>query len=439
MRLVPYEKYKESGVEWLGVIPEHWEVKRNKSIFYEVAQFSETGEEVLLTVSHITGVTPRSEKNVNMFFAETMEGYKLCKIDDLIINTMWAWMGALGTSRYNGICSPAYNVYRKIKRIDYNAQFFDSLFKTPNFITEMTSLSKGIVESRLRLYPKDFFKILTPLPNLLEQTAIANYLDKKTATIDTKINLLTKKTEHYQALRRSLINETVCRGLDKSVMLKDSGIEWIGDVPEHWEFRRLKDLGIIETSSVNKKIEENEQLIKLVNYTDVYGNQRKEIWNNDEYMTVSANIKQIQDKKLRKGDVLFTPSSETIEDIGVSSVIMENLDNTLYSYHVLRLKFKESVFLDYKKYLFNNDLVQHYFSKSATGTTRKILGLNTFNNLPVFIPPTIEEQNLIAVYLNEKSQKIDTIITNIKKQIEKLKELRKTLINDVVTGKIKVS
>lgn len=434
-----YEAYKDSGVEWFREAPKHWEVTRNKDIFEERGDLSISGAETLLTVSHITGVTRRTEKNVNMFMAETMEGYKLCSKGDLIINTMWAWMGALGTANEAGICSPAYGVYKPKKCRQYNHRYFDYLYRTPNAITEMTKRSKGIVSSRLRLYPRDFFQIQTALPFEIEQTAIANYLDKQTAKIDRQIDLLSQKAAQYDKLKQSLINETVTRGLDKTVPMKDSGVEWIGDVPAHWEVQRLKDLGTIETSSIDKKIKTDEKLVKLINYKNVYGNLTKEIWNQDDYMIVSANAKQLQDKQLKKGDVLFTPSSETIEDIGVSAVVMEYLYNTLYSYHTLRLRFRKTIYLNFKKYLFNNEFVQFYFSKSAKGSTRKILGLNCFYNLEMPIPPTFEEQQNIANYLDEKTSQIDRIIKSINTQIEKLKELRKTLINDVVTGKIKVA
>jgi type I restriction enzyme S subunit len=437
MKLKKYDSYASSSLGWVNEIPSSWQVKRNKEIFTEICDCRSSGEETLLTVSHITGITPRSEKNVNMFFAETMEGYKKCRKGDLIINTMWAWMGALGTSKYNGICSPAYNIYRKNKGIDYNPVYFDLLFRTPNFIKEMTRFSKGIVDSRLRLYPKDFYRIETFLPSFSEQTQIANYLDRKIKAIDKKIKLLEQKIAYYIEFRRSLINESVSRGLNKDVELKDCGIDWIGMIPAHWHIMRLKSLGVIETSSVNKKIEEDEELVKLVNYTDIFNNVKGELWNREDYMYVSAKKHQIKTKKLKKGDVLFTPSSETIEDIGVSALVMENLINTLYSYHVLRFRFCQKIFLNFKKYLLNNDFVQFYFSKSATGTTRKILGLNTFYNLPIFLPPT-NEQEKIAKFLDDRTSKIDQIVSNIKKQIEFLKELHKTLINDVVTGKIKV-
>ena len=247
MKIDRYQAYKDSGIEWLGDVPAAWSIVRNKEIFEERSSLSTTGKETLLTVSHITGVTPRSEKNVNMFMAETMEGYKICRQGDLVINTMWAWMGALGTSNELGICSPAYNVYMPVKGIPYNHKYFDYLFRTPNSIVEMTRNSKGIVSSRLRLYAKDFFKIETVLPSSDEQKSIAHYLDTKTAQIDRKINLLTQKANQYGNLKQSIVNEAVTRGLDRSVVMKDSGIEWIGNVPEHWEIKRVKDIA----SSIN--------------------------------------------------------------------------------------------------------------------------------------------------------------------------------------------
>lgn len=308
-------------------------------------------------------------------------------------------------------------------KADVNRQF---LSKEINLVTR-ASLSQNILSN-----------LPVILPDFKEQTVIAEYLDSKTQIIDKKASLLKKKIGYYQELRKSLINETVTKGLDPNVKLKDSGIDWIGQIPEHWEVKRLKNIGNIETSSVNKKIEENEKLVKLVNYVDVYNNPSKEIWNSENFMTVSASELQVRSKRLKKGDALFTPSSETIEDIGVSSIVMEDLESTLYSYHLIRLRFTYEFAIDFKKYMLNNDKVQYYFSHSATGTTRKILGLNTFYNLPVVFPPSKKEQVQIGQFLKDKTTKIDQIIKNIQTQISILKEFRKTLINDVVTGKIKV-
>lgn len=321
------------------------------------------------------------------------------------------------------------------KKLYFN-KFIHYQFLNKKTLGEIDVLVKGSAQPALSMGLLNDIEFILP-NSLCKQQAIANYLDAKTQAIDKKISLLEQKIETYKKLKRTLINQTITKGLDKNVPLKDSDISWIGQIPQHWEVKRLKELGNIETSSINKKIEKDEDLVKLVNYTDVYSNLKREIWNNDNYMIVSANKLQISSKKLKQGDVLFTPSSETINDIGVSAVVMENLHNTLYSYHLLRLRFKKVVDLHFKKYLFSNDYVQYYFSKSATGTTRKILGLNTFNNLIIPLPPKPEQEE-IAKYLDHKTATIDAIVGNIGKQIETLKQLRKTLINDVVTGKIKV-
>ena len=153
----PYPDYRDSGVEWLGEIPVHWELQKNKQIYREIDQRSTTGEEELLSVSHLTGVTPRSEKEVNMFMAETLEGYKICEPGDLVINTMWAWMGALGTSEYSGLVSPSYNVYRLRESNSHTYTYLDHQYRTPGYICEIGRYSKGVWSSRLRLYPDEFF------------------------------------------------------------------------------------------------------------------------------------------------------------------------------------------------------------------------------------------------------------------------------------------
>lgn len=172
-------------------------------------KLSKSGDETLLTVSHLTGVTKRSEKNVNMFMAETMEGYKHCKAGDMVINTMWAWMGALGTAKEDGICSPAYGVYAPKKDVPYCDRYFDYLYRTPKAIAEMTRNSKGIVSSRLRLYPKDFFQIHTALPSYAEQVTIADYLDDKVTQIDCITTTINQQIENLKELRKTLINDVV--------------------------------------------------------------------------------------------------------------------------------------------------------------------------------------------------------------------------------------
>ncbi|MDP1547952.1 MAG: restriction endonuclease subunit S [Anaerolineales bacterium] len=173
---------RDSGVHWLGEIPAHWRIERARWLFSERDERSTTGEEELLTVSHLTGVTPRSQKDVTMFEAETTEGYKICQPGDLVINTLWAWMGAMGISPVKGIVSPAYNVYQPGPCLD--SKFVDALVRIPIFAEEVTRYSKGVWSSRLRLYPEGFFEVLLPVPPLSEQREITSVLAKETMELD---------------------------------------------------------------------------------------------------------------------------------------------------------------------------------------------------------------------------------------------------------------
>ena len=425
-----YDAYKDSGVEWIGETPDQWEVTRNKDIFEERGNLSASGTETLLTVSHITGVTQRAEKNVNMFMAETMEGYKLCEKGDLIINTMWAWMGALGTCNENGICSPAYGVYKPKKDKPYNHRYLDYLYRTPNSITEMTKNSKGIVSSRLRLYPKEFFQIKTALPDYTTQNAIADYLDTKTAQLDRKINLLTQKATQYSKLKQSLINETVTRGLDKSVAMKDSGVEWIGEVPEHWGISKLSQAFSQIGSGTTPK-----------SGTDIYYEGGTTNWINTG--DLNDNIlhsckKKVTDEALKEysltiypaGSIIIAMYGATIGKVSVSMI--DGCTNqaccVLNKSKVIQAKFLFYWFLSKRDFIIS----------LSYGGGQPNISQDTIKSLRLILP-LIEEQNAIANYLDEKTAHIDRIVITINTQIDKLKELRKTLINDVVTGKIKVA
>ena len=173
---------RDSGIPWLGAIPAHWETERARWLFHERDQRSTSGDEELLTVSHLTGVTPRSEKQVYMFEAETKEGYKMCRKNDLVINTLWAWMGAMGVSLVDGIVSPAYNVYQPNSRME--PSYIDALVRVPIFVQEATRYSKGVWSSRLRLYPEGFFEIRLPVPPINEQREIVSRVARSCAEID---------------------------------------------------------------------------------------------------------------------------------------------------------------------------------------------------------------------------------------------------------------
>jgi type I restriction enzyme S subunit len=199
---------KDSGIEWIGEIPEEWSVIRGKGLFEEINARSEDGSEELLTVSQYTGVTPRSQKNVNMFEAETLEGYKICEIGDIAANTMWLWAGAIGVSQYRGVISPSYNIYRQ-KGNTYNSEYLDCLLRCVPLVQHYESLSTGIRASRLRLYPQQFLSIRFPVPPKEEQEIIVDYLSSKAIEMDRLIEKKQQFLTELESYKKSLIYEYV--------------------------------------------------------------------------------------------------------------------------------------------------------------------------------------------------------------------------------------
>jgi type I restriction enzyme S subunit len=424
-----YKSYKDSGVEWLGEVPAHWEVRRNKSIFFEASQLSKDGSETLLTVSHITGVTPRSEKNVNMFMAESMRGYKVCNVGDLVINTMWAWMGALGTVRHHGICSPAYGVYRPIKKIPYNPRYFDYIFRTPNFITEMTRYSKGIVSSRLRLYPKDFYQIYTVLPSIEEQNKIAHFLDKSVANFDKSIKLLEQRIDKYLDLIKSLVNETVGRGLDSNAPLKPSGIAYLGDIPAHWVVKRLKDVTGINENTLPESTDKD-YVFKYIDISNVGSNG---IISDPELISFQKSPSRAR-RIVRKHDVIISTVRTYLR--AVAHFDSEPTD-TIVSTGFAVLTPKITIAPAYLAYHISSDFFIDQVVRNSAGVSYPAINASLLGSLHIVYPPQ-QEQADIANFLNKKTTVITAIVTNLHAQIDKLHKLRQTLINDVVTGKIKV-
>ncbi|MBS1035994.1 restriction endonuclease subunit S [Gluconobacter cerinus] len=207
--LNPNAPMKDSGIDWIGQIPAHWEVKRGKHLFREVNERSEDGTEELLSVSHTTGVTARSEKNVNMFLAEDYTGSKLCQPGDIVINTMWAWMGALGVSDLTGIISPSYGVYRALEDGSFNHRFLEWLLRTTPFIEQYNKISTGLHSSRLRLYPHMFLGLFMALPDRVEQDAIVEQVEREAGKIDKAISLKESQITALREYKTSLINAAV--------------------------------------------------------------------------------------------------------------------------------------------------------------------------------------------------------------------------------------
>ena len=210
----PYPAYKPSGVEWLGEVPRHWDVRPAKWHFREVDERSDTGSEEMLSVSHLTGVTPRREKNVTMFKAESNVGHKICRSGDVVINTMWAWMSALGMAHQTGIVSPSYAVYRPVGNSSLSGDYGDILLRSAPYNAEYRRLSTGIRPSRLRLYPDTFLRIRLVCPPPDEQSAIMEFVQRESANIGRASDLMRREIDALREYRTRLIADVVTGKLD---------------------------------------------------------------------------------------------------------------------------------------------------------------------------------------------------------------------------------
>jgi hypothetical protein len=244
--LLPYLEMKSTGLPWLPELPTGWEIYRAKYSFREVDDRSVGGDEELLSVSHKTGVTPRSQKNITMFMAESYEGHKVCLPGDVVVNTMWAWMAAIGVSRHVGIVSPAYGIYRPRTSNRFEPKYLDYLLRTEAYRAEYLRSSRGITTSRLRLYPPDFLNIPFVQPPLDEQRLIVRFLDWHGALTAKLIRAKKKLIALLNEQKQAIIHRAVTRGLDPNVRLKPSGVEWIGDIPKHWEVKKLRFLKTVQ-------------------------------------------------------------------------------------------------------------------------------------------------------------------------------------------------
>jgi type I restriction enzyme S subunit len=215
---------------------------------------------------------------------------------------------------------------------------------------------------------------------------------------------------------------------------KPSGEDYIGDIPKNWECIRLGMLGVFSSSGIDKKTNDNETSVRMVNYTDIIQSRKyNPIQTGEkEYMVVSTPVSKLNEHRLIKGDMVFIPSSETKEDLGYSSLIDFEENDIVYSYHILRFRTHKNIHHYFKKYLINHHSVLNQFSRESKGTTRQIIGRNVFNNVRVVLPP-LQEQEQIVKYLDEKTNIIDKLISTKQRKVELLKEQRTTLINQVIT------
>ncbi len=433
----PYSTLKNAGTHWLGKIPAHWEEKRGKFFFREVDERSQTGREELLSVSHKTGVTPRSQKNVTMFKAESYIGHKLARKDDIVINTMWAWMAALGVATDTGIVSPAYGVYRPHSNELFDPRYLDYLLRTPMMKWEYLTRSTGIRSSRLRLYPDKFLDISFPRPPLEEQIKMVAFLRVKESQIARLIRNKQRLIALLNEQKQGIINRAVTRGLDPVAPMKPTGIDWMPVVPAHWEVKPLKQVCSVQFSNVDKHSLAGEKPVLLCNYTDVYKNDF--IDSSMDFMAATASDGEIARFSLEPGDVMITKDSEAWDDIGVPALVHEPLERVLCGYHLALLRSKQDMLTpEFLFYAFSATSIMQQLHIAASGVTRYGLSKLSIKNTLLPIPDTVAEQQSIVEQIVKQTDPIDKAKMRIDQEITLIQEYRQRLIADVVTGKLDV-
>jgi type I restriction enzyme S subunit len=433
-----YPAYKDSGVEWLGEIPEHWDTIRIKHLFKEINERSFDGSEDLLSVSQYTGVTNKTERLEEggmLTTASTLEGYKKVRKNDLVSNIMLAWNGSLGFSPFDGITSPAYSIYRLKSNDIY--RYFHYLFRTELYKSEFKRNSSGVIESRLRLYTDDFFRIESILPPLEEQSAIAAFLDEKTAKIELAIAQKEKMIALLKERKQIIIQNAVTKGLDPNVKMKDSGVEWIGEVPEGWEVESLKNI-LIERNKKNSPIQSIERLSLSIDKGVTL------------YSEKTTNLDRFKDdftqyKLAYKNDLVFNSMNMIVGAVGISNYfgcvspvyytfysLLDNPKITKYYEHFFKIRIVQSQLFCLGKGIMAIDRGDGKFN-----TVRLKVSRNDLHNMKVTFPSIFEIEKIVD-YIELVNSKTDKTIKLQEQQIEKLKEYKSILIDSAVTGKIRV-
>ena len=417
--------------------PVRWPIIRGKQLFQEIDERSKDGTEELLSVSHITGITPRSQKNVTMFQAESLVGYKLCKIGDIAANTMWTWQGAIGVSKFAGVVSPAYNVYRQKSDI-FNPQYLDMLLRERQLVDVYHSLSTGIRPSRLRLYPDVFLTIKLPVPPREEQDQIVRFLDWKVSGINKLISNYRYQIALLDEMKQRQIDEAVIKGIRKSVLTHNDDIRWNIDYPEHWQIQRVRESFSFRKGLSITKANLEETGIAVISYGQVHSKKNSGValngdlirYVNESYLTTNQSC------LVEKGDFIFADTSEDVTGCGNCAYI--DWDDTIFAgYHSIIAHPDGSINSKYLAYLFKSPTWRYQIRKKVNGVKVYSITQKMLKDTFILIPPADEQKEIIR-YLDEVYAKIDVTIKKMEAKIANLQDLKICLIADTVTGKIDV-
>ncbi len=420
-------EYKDSGFEWIGKIPKSWEVDIAKHVFRQ-RRDKGNGECQLLAATQKYGMYPQHllEGVVKVAADTDLSQFKTVHRNDYVIS-LRSFQGGFEMSDYEGVCSPAYQVFFATRQI--NNQYYKYLFKSDAFIQEINSLTVGIREGKNILYD-DFALLPIPIPTVCDQQRIADYLDKKCGEIDALIALQEQMIAQLTDYKQSVITEAVTKGLNPDVQFVPSGIDWIGDVPKGWRVMKVKHAAnsFAKGNGITKDEVFTNGNTPCVRYGEIYSKYK-----NSFKSCLSATNIEIQKSPhyFHYGDILCAGTGELVEEIGKSIVYLGN-DPYLAGGDIIVISHHQ------EPTFFNYALNSHYAQaqKSKSKAKLKVVHISAFEIGSVYIAlPSLSEQRAIAEHLDIKCCEIDKLIETKQQKIETLKEYKKSVIFEAVTGK----
>ena len=427
-QLPRHAQYKESGLPWIGEIPAHWQTRRNRFLFREVDRRSKHGEETHLSMSQVHGLVPSKDLGRKSLQSENYAGGKLVAEHDLVLNRLKAHLGVFARAKQAGVVSPDYTVFRP--KGDASVRYCESLFKTPMYVGEFRRRTKGIVEGFWRLYTDDFYNVTALLPPPEEQVQIVAYLRAQDAHIarfiKTKRDLIKLLTE--QKLR--IIDHAVTRGLDSSVALKASGIEWVGEVPEHWEVKPLKRWVRLNARTLGQKTRPDFEF----RYVDIGSVQTGRLVKEPERIRFEAAPSRAR-RVLRRGDTIISTVRTYLKAIWY---VGEDADDLIASTGFAVLTPGSGVEPEYLGYVIQSSPFVNRVTANSIGIAYPAIAETVLGRFPVALPPTVDEQQAIVAHIKTESAPLDDAIARTEEEIKLIREYRDRLIADVVTGQVDV-
>lgn len=423
-----YMQYKDSGLPWVGEIPAHWQTRRNRFLFREVDRRSAQGKETHLSMSQVYGLVPSEKVSRKSLQSENYAGGKLVAQDDLVLNRLKAHLGVFARAKESGVVSPDYTVLRPIG--DISVKYCESLFKTPIYVGEFRRRTKGIVEGFWRLYTDDFYNVTALLPPREEQDQIVAYLRAQDAHIarfiKAKRELLKLLTE--QKLR--IIDHAVTRGLDPNVRLKPSGIEWLGEVPEHWEVKPLKRWVRINARTLSEKTDPDFEF----RYVDIGSVKTGRLVKELEHIRFEAAPSRAR-RVLRRGDTIISTVRTYLRAIWY---VDEDADDLIASTGFAVLTPGKGVEPEYLGYVIQSSSFVNRVTANSIGIAYPAIAETVMGRFLVALPSTVDEQQSIVDHIKRESAPLDDAIARAEEEIRLIREYRDRLIADVVTGQIDV-